>query len=76
MLVVRRVFFYLLCFFYLSFIYFYFSSIELIHEYLRHKKIYLEFGHASMDLVLLFVVSALLGISVVFYSYFKRKKNK
>ena len=56
---------------YLACTWFYFEFVNQLHYYLRDNKIlYVEFGHASLELILLMffcVLNALVLIGVVFY---------
>jgi asparagine N-glycosylation enzyme membrane subunit Stt3 len=57
-------------------IYFYFNEIEQLHDCLRDNKIYIEFGHASLSLLLLMAFCYLNGLIVVFIALYKRQKNR
>ena len=62
---------------YLIGIYFYFEMINQLHIYLRDKKIYLELGHASLTLVLIFFISYLTAfIAIGIFIFQKRRINK
>lgn len=44
--------FILWCIVYFLFIFFLFDTAEDLHRYLRDRKIYIEFGHADMELIM------------------------
>jgi hypothetical protein len=57
-------------------IYFYFNEVEQLHDYLRDNKIYIEFGHASLSLLLLMAFCYLNGLIVIFIVLYKRQKSR
>ena len=77
MISVKKGYFIILILIYVLFIYFYYDGFDLIHGLLREKGIYLEFGHASEAIVLLFMLSLVTGIVIIYAAFLKRyKQNK
>jgi hypothetical protein len=58
---------------YLIFIYFYFELVNRLHYYLRDNKIaYIEFGHASLGLILLMLFSFLNAFILIGFLVYRR----
>jgi hypothetical protein len=53
----------------------YFEMINYIHIFLREKGIYLEFGHASIWLIILMILAYLTAIILIIL-FFLRRKNR
>lgn len=60
---------------YLLFIYFYYELVNQINIFLRERNIFLEFGHASISLILLLIVSYLIGILTIVKIFLKKKQQ-
>ena len=69
-------FFIVLCFVYFLGIYFYFEFFNQLHDYLRDNKIYIEFGHASLELILLMLFCYINGLALIMVILYKRWKLK
>lgn len=67
---------YLLIPLYLLSIYLYFDFINYIHIRLRENKIYFDFGHASLMLILLLFTAYLTAIVLIVLYFFKRERGK
>lgn len=61
---------------YFFLIYGYFELVNTIHTHLRDRGIYVEFGHASILLILLFLVSVITGIVFAILVVAKSKRAK
>ena len=58
---------------YLIFTYFYFDLVLQLHYYLRDKKIvYIEFGHASLELIMLMLFSFLNAFILIGFVVYRR----
>ena len=57
-------------------IYFYFEFFNQLDHYLGDNKIYIEFGHASLDLIMLMLFCYLNGLIVIMVILYKRWKIK
>lgn len=66
---------YLLVPLYLISIYLYFEVINYIHIRLRESKIYFDFGHASLMLVLLLLAAYLTAVVLIVLYILKRKRS-
>jgi hypothetical protein len=61
---------------YLIFIWLYFELINQMHNYLRNNKIlYIEFGHASLELILLMMFSFLNAFVLIGIVAYRRKSR-
>jgi hypothetical protein len=57
-------------------IYFYFEFFNQLDHYLRDNRIYVEFGHANLDLIMLMVFCYSNGLIVITIILYKRWKIK
>jgi hypothetical protein len=55
-------------------IYLFFELINKIHQLLRDREIYIEFGHASILLIELFIICIIIGIINIIWAINKRSK--
>jgi nitrate/nitrite transporter NarK len=62
---------------YLILIWFYFELVNQLHYYLRDNKIlYIEFGHASLELILLMFFSFLNAFGFIVFVIYRRSKKR
>jgi hypothetical protein len=76
MIRVKSILAFILGFVYFIGIYFYFDCLFLLHSYLRDHKIYIEFGHADLSLLLMMAFCFLNALLVIFITLFKRYKKR
>jgi hypothetical protein len=60
---------------YIYSIYLYFSALVALHNYLRDRGIYFEFGHADLELILLSLFCFISAAVFVLLIFVERKKN-
>jgi hypothetical protein len=59
---------------YLVLTYLYFEIINQIHHYLRDRNIFIEFGHADIDFLIVFLLSLITALLSIIFGMYKRKK--
>jgi hypothetical protein len=72
----KKASFIFLCIVYLVFTYFLFDGAGYLHQYLRDKGIYFEFGHADEFLVEIFLLWLVLGLVNITIALIRRNLKK
>lgn len=72
---IRSSWFYVGALVYMVLIYFYFELVNFIHILLRERGFFLEFGHASISLILLMLFCYFTSVVLIIFAFIKRRRK-